>query len=58
MNKKRILITIGTLIYIAISIIKIFIYKIPDAIYITLGLISIFLILYGYFKENDKTKDK
>lgn len=51
MKQKRILISIGVLIYIAISIIKFFIYRIPDPIYITLGLISIFLILYGYFKE-------
>ena len=54
MKDKNILISVGIIIYIAMSGIDRFVYHIPNVIYIPVAILGIALILIGFFK--DKTK--
>ena len=54
MKNKNVLISIGIIIYILVSGIDRFVYKIPDTIYILVALIGIILILVGFYKDRHK----
>ena len=54
MKDKSILISMGFIIYIVISGIDRFVYRIPNVIYIPIAIISIVLILIGSFKDKSK----
>lgn len=49
MKDKGILIIIGIVIYIVVSGIDRFVYRIPNAIYILIAILGIALILIGFF---------
>ena len=54
MKDRSFLISIGILIYVIISIIDKFFYKIPDYIYIPIALIAIIVCLIGFIKDRNK----
>ena len=54
MKDKNILISAGIIIYIAMSGMDRFVYRIPNAIYIPAAILGIALILIGFFKDNSK----
>ena len=54
MKDKNILISVGIIIYIAMSGIDRFVYHIPNVIYIPVAIFGIALILIGFFKDKSK----
>lgn len=54
MKDKSILISMGIIIYIAMSGIDRFVYQIPNAIYIPVAILGIALILIGFVKNKSK----
>lgn len=54
MNNKNILIIIGIAIYIIMSGIDRFVYRIPNAVYIPIAILGIAFILIGAFKNKNK----
>ena len=54
MKEKSILISIGIIIYIAISGIDRFVYHIPNTIYFPVAILGIAFILVGFFKGKSK----
>ncbi|MCI5911494.1 MAG: hypothetical protein MRZ46_07630 [Oscillospiraceae bacterium] len=54
MKDKSILISMGIIIYIAMSGIDRFVYHIPNAIYIPVAVLGIALILIGFVKNKSK----
>lgn len=54
MKDKNILISVGIIIYIAMSGIDRFVYHIPNVIYIPAAIFGIALILIGFFKDKFK----
>ena len=54
MKDKNVFISIGIIIYILVSGIDRFVYKILDTIYILVALIGIILILVGFYKDRHK----
>ncbi len=52
--KKNIWLIIGFIIYILLLVVDRLIYKIPDYIYIIIGLIIIILIFIGLIKERKR----
>lgn len=54
MKEKHILIRAGIIIYIAMSGIDRFVYRIPNVIYIPAAILGIALILIGFFKDKSK----
>lgn len=54
MKHKRTLMSVGIIIYIAMSGTDRFVYHIPNAIYIPLAILGIALILIGFFKDKSK----
>lgn len=56
MNLKDLLEIIGISIYIILSIIDKFIYKVPNFFYIVMGIISIIIILLGTVVGKKKIK--
>ena len=54
MKDKSILISVGILIYIAISGIDRFVYHMPNIIYIPIAILGIALILIVFFKDKSK----
>lgn len=54
MKYKSILISMGIIIYIAMSGIDRFVYHIPNAIYIPVAILGIALILIGFVKNKSK----
>ena len=54
MKDKSIFISVGIIIYIAMSGIDRFVYHIPNIIYIPLAILGITLILIGFFKDKSQ----
>ncbi len=54
MKANNILISIGIAIYIIISGIDKFVYRIPNIIYIPIVIFGVFLILIGFFKNKNR----
>lgn len=54
MKDKNIFIFIGITVYIVMSGIDRFVYHIPNIIYIPAAILSISLILIGFFKDKSK----
>lgn len=54
MKDKNILISIGMIIYIFISGIDKFVFRIPNTIYILFAVLGITFILVGFFKDKHK----
>lgn len=54
MKDKSIFISVGIIIYIAMSGIDRFVYHIPNIIYIPVAILGIALILIGFFKDKYK----
>ena len=54
MKNRSLLPTIGIIIYIILSIINKFIIRVPNYIYISVGLLAIILIIVGIIKERKK----
>ena len=52
--KKSLLPIIGIIMYIILSIVDKFIIKVPDFIYITIGISSIIIIIIGIVKDRKK----
>jgi len=52
--KKSLLPTIGIIMYIILSIVDKIITKVPDYIYITVGISSIIIIIIGIIKDRKK----
>ena len=56
MKDKSIFISVGSIIYIAMSGIDRFVYHIPNIIYIPVAILGIALILIGFFRINLNSK--
>lgn len=54
MKDKSVLIRAGIVIYIALSGIDRFVYRIPNVLYIPVAVLGIALILIGFFKDRAK----
>ena len=54
MKDKSILISVGIIIYIAMSGIDRFVYHIPNTIYFPVAILGIAFILVGFFKGKSK----
>ena len=54
MKDRSILISVGIIIYIAMSGIDRFVYHIPNVIYVPVAILGIALILIGFFKDKSK----
>jgi len=56
MNEKSFIGSLGILLYVVLSLIDRFFYKIPDYIYIPLMVLGIVIIIVGFFidKKNNK----
>ncbi len=51
MKERSFLIILGFVIYIVMSAIDKFVFTVPAAVYISLGIISIVLVIVGAFKS-------
>lgn len=56
MKNKSLLPILGIIIYIVLSIIDKLVLKIPDYVYISVGLLSIILIIIGLIKDRKNKK--
>ena len=56
--KKSLFPTIGIIMYMILSIVNKFIVKVPDYIYISVGLLSIILIIIGLIKDRKNKQAK
>jgi len=56
MNERSFIGSLGILLYVVLSLIDRFFYKIPDYIYIPLMVLGIVIIIVGFFidKKNNK----
>ena len=54
MKDRSFLTSIGILIYLIVSIIDKFFYKIPDYIYIPIAVIGIVICIIGFIKDRNK----
>ena len=54
--KKSLLPILGIIIYIILAVFDKFILKVPDYIYISVGLLSIILIIIGLIKDRKNKK--
>ena len=54
MKYKSIFISVGIIIYIAMSGIDRFVYHVPNIIYIPVAIFGIALILIGFFRDRSK----
>lgn len=54
MKERSILIILGFAIYIVMSAIDKFVFTVPDAVYISLGILSIVLVVVGAFKSKKR----
>ncbi len=54
MKDRSILIILGFVIYIAMSAIDKFVFTVPDAVYIPLGILSIILVVIGASKSKKR----
>ena len=54
MKDRSLLTSIGILIYLIVSIIDKFFYKIPDYIYIPIAVIGIVICIIGFIKDRNK----
>lgn len=54
MKERSWLISIGVVIYILLSGVNRFIYKVPNYIYIPIAIIAIVFILVGFIKDRNK----
>lgn len=54
MKKKNRLISLGIIIYIFLSEIDRFVYKIPNYLYIPIAIVGIALILIGFIKDKNE----
>lgn len=54
MKERSFLGSIGILLYVVLSLIDKFFYKIPDYIYIPLAILGIVIIIAGFVIDNNK----
>ena len=54
MKERSTLIILGFAIYIVMSAIDKFVFTVPDAVYISLGILSIVLVVVGAFKSKKR----
>ena len=54
MKERSFIGSIGILLYVVLSLIDRFFYKIPDYIYIPLAILGIVIIIVGFVKDKNK----